>query len=111
MSMAIYGNGGRTNLPSTSRAPRFYGYVFQELSLEVVCSNPDHRRISIGDIFPGPDGNSGKVMVMGYKKHLRGLAYPTKVMCKCTGTNRVIWVKVKRAKMRKGQPPIIRYKV
>ena len=32
MSMAIYGNGGRTNLYPTSRASRFYGFVLGTFS-------------------------------------------------------------------------------
>ena len=108
VSMAIYGNGGRTNLPSASRASRFYGYVFQEVSLEVICDHDGHRSFSIGDIFHGPDGHTGKILAMGYKKHSRGLAYPTKTMCKCTGTFRVIWVKVK---VSKGHTKVIKYKL
>ena len=65
VSMAIYGNGGRTNLPSASRASRFYGYVFQEVSLEVICDHDGHRSFSIGDIFHGPDGHTGKILAMG----------------------------------------------
>ena len=87
--MAIYGNGGRTNLPSASRASRFYGYVFQEVSLEVICDHDGHRSFSIGDIFHGPNGHTGKILAMGYKKHSRGLAYPTKTMCKCTDLHSV----------------------
>ena len=33
----IYGNGGHTKLPSASRAFRFFGYVFEDMMLDVPC--------------------------------------------------------------------------
>ena len=35
--MATYGNGGHTKLPSASRAFRFFGYVFEDMMLDVPC--------------------------------------------------------------------------
>ena len=96
-SMAIYGNGGRTSLPSASRASRFFGYVFQEISLDIPCplENSNHRTYRIGDRYECSEF-SGKILALAFKKTTKGLTYPAKTMCQCTGAIRVGWVKAKK---------------
>ena len=91
-SMAIFGNGGMTTLPGTSRASRFYGYVYKNITLKIDCDAIDHRVYTIGDMYRGLKAH-GKILAMAYKKRSRGLHYPAKVMCKCAGPFRVLWVK------------------
>ena len=49
-AMAVFGNGGHCRLPTTSRASRFYGYVFQPISMDNVCANEECLiKYSVGD--------------------------------------------------------------
>ena len=96
-SMAVYGNGGCTLLPSASRASRFYGYVYKDISLEVECNAPNHHIYCIGDTYSCTIG-FGKIMALAFKKNMKGLAYPARVMCKCAGVYCVIWVKIKKGR-------------
>ena len=108
--MAICGNGGLTSLPSAARAARFFGYVFQEMTMYFPCPNAEHDVWKIGDSFRDGDTDNmeGKIVTMYWKKSPKGLVYPALEICKCTGIQRVAWV---RFKMGKGKPVIKKYKL
>lgn len=67
--MAIFGNRGRTSLPSQSRASRFYWYVFEDITLNFPYpkTNSQHVIYEIGDKFADENG-SGKVVGLFWKK-------------------------------------------
>ena len=92
--MAVYGNGGKTSLPSTSRASRFYGYMFKDVTMSTGCSQDNCHHYAIGDIYDTSNSGRGRIVALSYKKNEKGLSYPAKILCRCSGTNLIAWVKV-----------------
>ena len=88
--MTIYGNGGGSRLPAASRASRFFGYVFNEITLDNPCKDElnEHHEYEIGDALEILDDKSvikGKIVALFWKKRQKGLVYPAVRLCSCTG--------------------------
>ena len=93
--ITVYGNEGHTNLPATSRAARFFGYVFNEVTLTPNCNVADSpcRSYDLGDVLHGLKG-SGKIVALSFKKNKKGLAYPASRLCKCAGPIRFAFIRI-----------------
>lgn len=91
--MAIYGNGGHFSLPCASRAGRFFGYVYKEITLDYSCPKEEEHTWEVCDKYHDTEGNKeGKIICLFWRKKTKGLTYPAIRICPCTGSQRVAWV-------------------